>query len=115
MRIGVVGNRQGWTYQKVMMMLFNENLTEEDIIVTGGAIGVDQYAVRYGFHNGIDVVIKHPRISIGVPERYFERNQRIVDDVDRLIAFDSKYLDHSGTRHTINRAKERGIPIKIIQ
>jgi hypothetical protein len=116
MLIGVVGNRNGWELLDVKHNLRKEGITEKDIIITGGAEGVDSFSVWYAKSIGADVIIYHPRISEGIPERYFNRNKRIVDAVARLIAFDldAPWNEHSGTRYTINYAIKKKIPLKII-
>ena len=111
MKIGVVGNRKGWSEAFVYRKLNQQNITEDDVIVTGGANGVDQFGMLWAFQHGVDVIRKHPRRSLPIPERYFERNRRIVEEVDKLIAFDLASNNHSGTRYTIDKAKEKGIPI----
>ena len=116
MFIGIVGNRNGWELLDVEHYLRKENITENDIVVTGGAEGVDTYAIWYAKSIGADVIIYHPRLSVGVPERYFERNKRIVDSVEKLIAFDldAPWNKHSGTRYTIDYALKNKIPLKLI-
>lgn len=113
MKVGVVGNREGWSLAFVNRKLKQNNLNENDIIITGGAKGVDTHAIWYAYKHGIDVIIKHPRRSLPVPKRYFERNNRIINESEMLIAFDLKDLEHSGTRNSINLAERKGIPIKL--
>ena len=68
MFIGIVGNRNGWELLDVEHYLRKENITENDIVVTGGAEGVDTYAIWYAKSIGADVIIYHPRLSfIGRP------------------------------------------------
>ena len=114
MKIGIVGNRNGWELLDVTKNLKRINITENDIIVTGGAVGVDSFAVYYAKQIGADIIIYHPRKSVLSPERYFERNKRIVDNVDKLVAFNLPYNRHSRTRYTINYAIEKKIPINLI-
>ena len=113
MFIGIVGNRQGWELLDVTKALRREKITEKDIIITGGAEGVDSYSVWFAREIGADVIIYHPRQSEGIPERYFNRNKRIVNAVDKLIAFELTYNKHSGTRYTIDYAIEQKKPLKI--
>ena len=46
---------------------------------------------------------------------YYERNSEVVNASDRLIAFHikSESSEGSGTLDTINRAKQKGIPVKV--
>ncbi len=48
------------------------------------------------------------------PQRYFNRNKRIAEECDILIAFDMK-IGHSGTKNTIGHAKELGKKVIIIE
>lgn len=47
------------------------------------------------------------------PQRYYDRNQEIVDMADKVIAFQNN-PHRSGTQSTINRAKKRGINVIVI-
>ena len=111
MKIGVVGNRNGWELRDITKQLKRLDIKETDTIVTGGAVGVDSFAIWFAKSIGADVIIFHPRMSLPIPERYFERNRRIVDNVEKIIAFDLEYKKHSGTRYTINHVLEKKLPI----
>jgi len=110
MRMGVVGNREGFSYNEVKKILDRYLLI--DTIVTGGAIGVDAHAMRYAKDKGLCLIVFYPDLSIGIPQCYFKRNKRIVIASDMIIAFNKK--EHSGTTNTINIAKKYNIGVKII-
>jgi len=113
MLIGVVGNRSGWNYGRVQCELM-KNLSVNDTIISGGAIGVDTFAQKFAKFWGLKIVIIYPDTSLPSPRRFFERNQQIVDMSEKLIAFQKK-PEKSGTQHTINLAKKKGIPVIVIR
>lgn len=100
---GIVGNRTGFTYEQVKTKLDQHNITPNDVIVSGGAIGVDTYANRYAKERGCTLLIYYPNPRIDSPKRFFDRNIKIAIKIDELIAFNKKAI--SGTIHTINRSK----------
>lgn len=51
MKTGVVGNREGFTYNDVKKILDKFPLI--DTIITGGAYGVDTHAMKYAKENGL--------------------------------------------------------------
>jgi predicted Rossmann fold nucleotide-binding protein DprA/Smf involved in DNA uptake len=105
MNIGVVGNRTGWTYDGVRKLLQNYGVAPPNVIVTGGAEGVDTYAERYAREVGCVCIIMFPNPKVASPKRYFDRNKKIAEMCDVLIACDNK-IDGSGTKNTIATARK---------
>jgi predicted Rossmann fold nucleotide-binding protein DprA/Smf involved in DNA uptake len=105
MRYGIVGNRIGFTYGYVKSMLDTLNIKEEDTLVSGGADGVDKFAERYATEKHCMLKVYLPDMTKPSPERYFERNRKIVDDSDVIIAFNR--WQRSGTMNTINYARKQ--------
>jgi len=63
-------------------------------------------------------LIEHPDINFTEETKkdmYYERNSRVVDASDELIAFHikSKESEGLGTQNTIQKAKKKGIPVKV--
>jgi predicted Rossmann fold nucleotide-binding protein DprA/Smf involved in DNA uptake len=119
MKYGIVGNRQGWDKDfvtwKISDIIFNDKgdeITEVEII-SGGACGVDSYAKIYSAENGIHYKEFLPNPKESIPERYFNRNKKIAEECDILIAFDQK-MGHSGTKNTIRYAKELNKDIVLV-
>ena len=108
----IVGNRSGWTYEEVKSKLDKHNIEFNDIILSGGANGVDTYAQQYAKEIGCKIVIDYPHMFISSPIRYFQRNRRIVMDGDELIAFNKK-KGRSGTLNSINWARNYNKKITI--
>lgn len=108
-RIAIVGSRSYRSLERVAQYV--RNLPQETVVVSGGAHGVDataEYAAR----------CRHMQALIFLPNwrKYGRsagmlRNQLIVDNADKLVAFwDGK---SRGTRNSISLAQIRGIPIEV--
>lgn len=114
MKYGIVGNRTGWTYDEVLHYLNRERVYRNaDMIISGGANGVDSFAQQYAKVYGIPILIYYPFNDLPSPERYFKRNKKIAEECDILIAFNNRF--NSGTSNTIRYAKELNKKIILIQ
>ena len=83
-----------------------------DIIVSGGATGADAYAKEYAIKNNIPIVENLPEYWKYGRRAPIMRNIQIVENCDFLLAF---WNGHSrGTKFTINYARKKGIPYKVI-
>ena len=84
-----------------------------DTIVSGGVKGADTYAREFAKKKGLKLIEYLPnyeKYGKGAP---LERNKLIVDECDCVLAFwDGQ--SHV-TKFTLNYAKEKNKPIKIIQ
>lgn len=80
-------------------------------ILTGGAMGVDTLAIKYAEENKIlHTEIKPDYNKYGKAAPVI-RDKEMVNIAERVIAiWDGK---SKGTKHTIDFAKKRGIPIEI--
>lgn len=85
---------------------------ETDMIISGGASGVDTLAERYAEKHRIDKMILYPRY-----ERYgraapLKRNEAMVELCDRaLVIWDGT---SKGTLQTVKYVKKMGKPIEIV-
>ena len=83
-----------------------------DTIVSGGAVGADTYAREFARKKGLKLIEFFPdyeKYGRGAP---LERNKLIVEECDCLLAFwDGK---SRGTKYTLDYAKERNKPIKVV-
>jgi len=114
MRIGIIGSRRR-TDRSVVETCIAE-LAPETVVVTGGAIGPDRWAEQAARARGLGVVVHEPVGEASTrwqaTERYYARNQAIVDDSDRIIAFVAP--DRAGgTEDTIRRAKRAGKSVEV--
>ena len=105
-KIAVIGNRQGWDYNTIKEALRKEVLPD-DILVSGGAIGVDTMTEQYAAENSHSIIIVRPASK--TKEAYLSRNRIIVNISDLVIAFNKK--ERSGTGYTINYARKQGKPV----
>lgn len=105
-KIGVVGNRIGFSYSDVASFL-EKHVSPGDIIISGGASGVDSFAAQFAVKNNIALRIYKPDFSLPSPDCFFARNTQIATDCDILIAFDKTNLC-SGTGNTVRTAQRLG-------
>ena len=106
MKVAIIGSRN------ITQIDVGKYLSDNDEIVSGGAVGVDSCAEKYASENGV-------KISVFLPnyERYGKaapiiRNREIVDFADKVIAFwDGR---SKGTLSVIKYAQKKGKPCEII-
>lgn len=112
MKIAVVGSREGFTEEQVERGMFHNFAYQENILVTGGARGVDTYAMNIARENNIQMIIFYPEWDKYGKGAGFIRNKLIVDNADKVIAFwDGQ---SKGTKHSIDYAKSKGKEVEII-
>ena len=112
MKIAVVGSREFKDNNLIKEILIRE-FSVDDILISGGAKGVDSYAEQL-----IDEWNRLCYKKIFKPnwDKYgkragFLRNQLIIDEADKVIAFwDGK---SKGTKHSIDLAIKAGKPLDI--
>lgn len=104
MKVAIVGSREYTDYNtfKIIINSMRKNI-QIDMIISGGAIGVDSMAYRYAIENGITFVCHPPKPEDGYPAKFFRRNLRIISQSEIVIAFPSGRSP--GTRHSISLAK----------
>ena len=106
MKIAIVGSRN------LRVSDIGKYISHADEIVSGGAVGVDSCAAEYAKKNGLKLTVFLPQY-----ERYgraapIERNKKIVDYADKIIAFwDGK---SKGTLSVIKYAEKTGKLCEII-
>lgn len=87
-------------------------LPETAVIVSGGAQGVDQLAAAAAHWRKMQVIEHLPDWDTHGKAAGAKRNQQIVDDADRVIAFwDGQ---SRGTKITIDMARRAGKPVEIV-
>jgi hypothetical protein len=110
MKIAVVGSR-GWEdYARLEWVLDKYPASE---LVSGAAQGADRLAEVYAIKRRIPITIYEPNMTGGYDVReYHKRNQNIVENCDKLVAFwDGK---SAGTRGTIERARRAGKLLEVV-
>ena len=110
MRVGVVGSRHFAALDRVAGYV--RSLPQGSSLVTGSASGVDAAATKAARDRDIPVrVLPASFDELGEPGKAAERNQRLVDACDVLVAF----WDGSskGTRATVERALDSGKEVHV--
>ena len=109
--VAVVGSRDFRNYKFFSTML-DSMLKRDDIIVSGGAQGVDSLAQRYAKEHGMTILIIYPdyaRFSNGAT---FRRNEEIVLHSDIVLAFYARgRLQQGGTANTASWARRLEKPL----
>jgi predicted Rossmann fold nucleotide-binding protein DprA/Smf involved in DNA uptake len=114
MKIGIVGSRYFTNYEafRIIMKQYRSRF-EFDMIISGGAVGVDELAYRYAVQCGITFVCHPPKLSEGIPAAYRRRNLRIIEMSEIVIALPMG--ESNGTRHSISLAKRLGKELHVIE
>jgi hypothetical protein len=108
-RVAVVGSREFKNYAQLNRVL-SEYIEYEDELVSGGAVGADSMAQRWAKERGHAIHIYYPRWENG-RSAGFERNKRIVENADLVLAFYQKgRFQLGGTANTISWAEKLGVP-----
>jgi hypothetical protein len=120
MRVAIIGSRR-WT-DRAAVEACVAGLPHGTVVVSGGAAGPDSWAADAAARRGLVAVVHRPDLA-GVhcygeaAQRYRERNQHIVEDCDRLIAFVAPDrpvgAKGGGTQDAIRRALRAGKLVEI--
>jgi len=115
MRVGIVGSRRRNDRETIETTICRLPLGA--VVITGGAKGPDCWAEQAARTRGFEVIVHRPdldgvRARWQAAERFYARNQQIVDDSDLIIAFVAP--DRSGgTEDTIRRAVRAGKSVEV--
>ena len=106
MKIAIVGSRS------IKIDDFGAYISENDEIVSGGAMGIDSCAAEYAKRNGLRLTVFLPEYNRYGKAAPIVRNKEIVDYADKVVAF----WDGSskGTLSVIKYAEKIGKPREII-
>lgn len=108
MKLAVIGSRGFLDYGKLCETL-DKVKTPITCIISGGAQGADSLAQEYAARCGLPILIYYPNYKAH-PDNpgaaCAERNQRIINDCDKVIAF----WDYNtpGTRMSLDMAAKAG-------
>ena len=105
MKIGIVGSRTFNNYN-LFEQVINKIVQENDIIVSGGAIGADSLAEMYAKIHKFETIIFKPEWEKYGKQAGFIRNSKIVEESDYIIAFWDG--NSKGTLDTISKAENLG-------
>lgn len=104
MKIAIVGTRNpGVTYQEWEKLLLDKiNPDEIQMVISGGAKGVDTFAKLFAARHHNPYMEFAPRYDVYGRYATLKRNTQIVKEATTVIAFPSP--DSKGTLHTIREA-----------
>ncbi len=104
-------------------------IKSDDTIYSGAAYGVDTIAAKAARHANANLILVAPTDKwhntslyeiadeiIHVPGEYMDRNDRLADEADALIAYPptSKHELRSGTWATVRRFRKRDKPVTLV-
>lgn len=115
MNIAIVGSRHGFGAREVTDWIV-ANVKDDDLVITGGAPGVDTIAFGVCVSIGVRVLVIPPQVRGDRGRDAFaaaahERNRKIAMACDRLMAF--HFNNSPGTASTIRYARELGKPVEV--
>ena len=111
MRVAIIGSRD-YPNLEVVRSYVASLLSEGDVVVSGGARGVDKAAEEAAKARGLKVVSIRPQWGKFGRAAGFRRNSDIVAQCDRLVAFwDGK---SRGTQDSIRKAKAAGKEVQVV-
>lgn len=136
--IGVTGSRTIETerQRRHVIDVIDHYVTPRDWLIHGACVGVDELCAKCAWDNDAAVImavvppnrslVSEKAVSLSGlvediapgPNGYKRRNQTIVDESDRILAFPGYPEDHpksrrSGTWQTIRMARRAGIPVRV--
>ncbi len=112
MKIAIVGSREGFTKEDINKYMSKHFDFEYDRLITGGAKGVDSFAIEIADKGAKSPHIIRP-ISPSSKLSYLFRNVEIITEADKIIAFWNG--KSKGTKFVIDYAKARNKLIKVIK
>ena len=113
--VAIVGSRD-WPFPEQVEKAVRDLLAKHGTrlhIVSGGARGVDRYAVELARDLGIGYTVHKPDWDLWGWSAGFVRNQYIVDDAHEMVAFHLR--NSKGTRDSVAKAHVKGIPVTHIK
>jgi len=106
MKLAIIGSRT----------IENLNLDEyikdkPDVIISGGAKGVDTIAWKWALENHIQIIVHRPDYNLYGKYAALKRNDIIINEADKIVAFWNG--KSTGTKYVIDNAKKTGKPVEI--
>lgn len=116
-KIIIAGGRDFMDYnllrEKVNKILQEKRVTHKIVIISGCARGADTLGLRYASENVFDVEEYPAEWDKYGKKAGYMRNVEMAENANALIAFwDGK---SKGTKHMIDIATERNLPIRVIK
>jgi len=111
MKVAIVGSREFARMERVNECV--ALLPSDSVVISGNARGVDRAAEEAARQRGLKVISLPAQWDKYGKSAGYRRNADIVKLADRVIAFWDGIS--KGTLHTINLAKQKGIPVEIVR
>lgn len=121
MRVCIIGSRSLDKAEVVIPIIdkfFNEHTTKPQVIISGGAKGVDQISQLYAEHNGLDFIQILPYHLLDTTTEFnskyfFIRTKQMISNADKVLAiWDTK---SKGTEYGIKLAQKQDIPVMVVK
>jgi len=109
-KVAIVGSRSWTDYEMVRDYVYS--LEVDDVVVSGGARGPDEWGQIYAEERGLDTLIFPADWKTHGRRAGMLRNRDIVKACDRLVAFWDKAS--KGTANSIALARSAGKPVLIL-
>ena len=101
MKLLIIGSRTITDFD-----LANHIPEETELIISGGAKGIDTVAEKYADEHGIEKLIIKPQYEKYGRAAPIRRNEEMVDAADRVLAIWDG--ESRGTKYTLNYARKKG-------
>jgi len=108
-KVAIVGSRSWTDYEMVRDYVYS--LADDDVVVSGGARGPDEWGQIYAEERGLDTLIFPADWATHGKRAGMLRNIDIVKACVRLVAFWSD--ESKGTAHSIGLARKAGKPVLV--
>ncbi len=107
----ITGSR-GIVNESFVKDILKQELSEGDVLIHGGANGVDSIAQEFCDDNGFESIIIRP-VNTFIGTYYLHRNAEMIGMCDRVLAFHDGIS--RGTKFTIDYAKARNLNVKVFE
>lgn len=112
MNIAIIGSRNPGNINFAQELEKRITINNNDVIISGGARGIDSLAAQYANANGLQMKEYCPDFTKYGRGATFIRNREIVDNADVVVAFWNG--TSKGTKYTIDYANKKGVSTLII-
>jgi predicted Rossmann-fold nucleotide-binding protein len=121
MKVCIIGSRsleQGEKVLPVIDTFIKDHTKKPQVIISGGAKGVDQLSKMYADKHGIDFIEFLPYHLIDTTvefnsKYFFIRTKQMIDNADKVLAIWN--TKSKGTEYGIKYAQKKNIPVMVVK